>query len=165
MKSDPKPVVICGYFHYFPRTWVWLHFYAQYRSEEISPGEGKRGKYLVKEKVMMDRQRGRQTAFPLVHSTLWRTRVALEVHIKNHQTNRVCAYTSVGSLKWREVNSYRSFHIDIGRIHLLQSETIQDLLSYLFARTLAKRSYLALLFTFRGVFVLKSGLRILIWAP
>ena len=94
----------------------------------------------------MGRQRGRQTAFPLVHSTPSRTRVALEVHIKNHQMNRVCAYTSVGSLKWREVNSYRSFHIDIGRIHLLQSETIQDLLPYLFARTLAKRSYLALLF-------------------
>ena len=60
--------------------------------------------------------------------------------------NRVCAFTSVGSLKWREVNSYRSFHIDIGRIHLLQSQTIQDLLSYFFARTFAKRSYLALLF-------------------
>ena len=26
MLSDPKPVVICYYFHYFPGNWVWLHF-------------------------------------------------------------------------------------------------------------------------------------------
>ena len=93
---------------------------------------------------MMDRQRGRQTAFPLYTRPL-RER---ELHLKctKKSSNPVCTYTSVGSLKWREVNSYRSFHIDIGRIHLLQSETIQDLLSYLFARTLAKRSYLALPF-------------------
>ena len=61
------------------------------------------------------------------------------VHTPVHVEGRLC-------LKWREVNSYCSFHIDFGHIYLLQSETIQDLLSYLFASTLAKRSYLALLF-------------------
>ena len=25
MLSDPKPVVTCYYFHYFPGNWVWLH--------------------------------------------------------------------------------------------------------------------------------------------
>ena len=61
------------------------------------------------------------------------------VHTPVRVEGRLC-------LKWREVNSYCSFHIDYGHIYLLQSETIQDLLSYLFASTLAKRSYLALLF-------------------
>ena len=26
MLNDPKPVVICYYFHYFPGNWIWLHF-------------------------------------------------------------------------------------------------------------------------------------------
>ena len=51
--------------------------YALYRSEEISPKEGKRGKYFENEKVMTDRQRDKQQL--LLYTRPLRER---ELHLK-----------------------------------------------------------------------------------